>query len=118
SCARARRLRDSSASSNPCSSGVPQAAGYKSRHAGRDARFVPGARADTLPLMSTVLAIDAGTTGITALVIDERGSVVARGQREFAQIFPHPGWIEHDPEAIWEATLIATRAALDAAGMR
>ncbi|MGZ4142358.1 MAG: glycerol kinase GlpK [Actinomycetota bacterium] len=68
--------------------------------------------------MSRVLAIDAGTTGVTALVIDEHGSVVARGYREFQQYFPRPGWVEHDAREIWEATLSAARSALDRAGLR
>jgi glycerol kinase len=61
---------------------------------------------------ANVLAIDAGTTGVTALVVDERGSVVAKGYQEFAQHFPQPGWVEHAPEEIWQATLEATRSAL------
>jgi glycerol kinase len=60
----------------------------------------------------SVLAIDAGTTGVTALVVDERGSVVAKGYQEFAQHFPQPGWVEHAPEEIWQATLEATAAVL------
>ncbi|MFL6238049.1 MAG: glycerol kinase GlpK [Actinomycetes bacterium] len=59
-----------------------------------------------------VLAIDAGTTGVTALVVDESGAVVARGYQEFPQHFPRPGWVEHDPEEIWQATLGACAAAL------
>ena len=59
-----------------------------------------------------VLAIDAGTTGVTALVVDEQGGVLARGYREFAQLFPRPGWVEHEPEDIWTATLAACREAL------
>jgi glycerol kinase len=59
-----------------------------------------------------VLAIDAGTTGVTALVVDEQGAVVARGYREFAQLFPRPGWVEHEPEDIWTATVAACREAL------
>jgi glycerol kinase len=62
-----------------------------------------------------VLAIDAGTTGVTALVVDEQGAVAARGYEEFPQHFPRPGWVEHEPEEIWQATLAACRAALDAA---
>ncbi|MGQ0846078.1 MAG: glycerol kinase GlpK [Sporichthyaceae bacterium] len=64
----------------------------------------------------TVLAIDAGTTGVTALVVTEQGTVAARGYREFPQHFPEPGWVEHDPEEIWQATLGACRTALDSAG--
>jgi len=60
----------------------------------------------------TVLAIDAGTTGVTALVVDETGSVVAKGYKQFGQHFPQPGWVEHAPEEIWQATLEAVRAVL------
>jgi len=60
----------------------------------------------------SVLAIDAGTTGVTALVVTEDGGVAARGYQEFAQHFPRPGWVEHEPEEIWLATLAACRAAL------
>src|SRR6266516_3416772 len=63
----------------------------------------------------SVLAIDAGTTGVTALVVGEAGEVVGRGHREFRQLFPRPGWVEHEPEDIWTATLAACRQALDAA---
>ena len=60
----------------------------------------------------SVLAIDAGTTGVTALVVTPEGTIAARGYQEFAQHFPQPGWVEHAPEEIWQATLEATRAAL------
>ncbi|MGQ0630212.1 MAG: glycerol kinase GlpK [Sporichthyaceae bacterium] len=60
----------------------------------------------------SVLAIDAGTTGVTALVVTADGRVAARGYAEFAQHFPHPGWVEHSPDQIWAATLTAARAAL------
>ena len=63
----------------------------------------------------SVLAIDAGTTGVTALVVTIDGRVAARGYAEFPQHFPQPGWVEHVPEEIWQATLRACRAALDAA---
>jgi glycerol kinase len=68
--------------------------------------------------MPHVLAIDAGTTGVTALIINDEAVVVARGYREFPQHFPKPGWVEHDPAEIWDATLIAVRSALDAGGLR
>ena len=57
--------------------------------------------------MATVLAIDCGTTGVTALLVDEHGDVVGRGYREFPQSFPHPGWVEHDPEDWWTALTAA-----------
>jgi glycerol kinase len=60
----------------------------------------------------TVLAIDAGTTGVTALVVTEDGRIGARGYSEFPQHFPEPGWVEHEPEEIWQATLRACRTAL------
>ncbi|HTY73144.1 MAG TPA: glycerol kinase [Actinomycetes bacterium] len=61
----------------------------------------------------SVLSVDAGTTGVTALVVSEDGRVLARGYREFPQHFPREGWVEHVPEEIWQATLFAVRAALD-----
>jgi glycerol kinase len=64
----------------------------------------------------SILAIDAGTTGVTALVVGEDGAVVARGYQEFPQHFPRPGWVEHEPEEIWLATLAACRQALAAGG--
>jgi len=65
--------------------------------------------------LGAVLAVDAGTTGVTVLLVTETADVLARGYAEFAQHFPRPGWVEHAPEEIWQATLRATRVALDAA---
>ncbi len=62
--------------------------------------------------MSSVLALDQGTTGSTALVIAADGRVVARAYREFTQHFPRPGWVEHDAEEIWRVTLEVAREAL------
>ena len=67
--------------------------------------------------MSRVLAVDAGTTGVTALVIDDAGAIVGRGYREFDQHFPRPGWVEHDADDIWAAWQAAASEALDAAGV-
>lgn len=53
----------------------------------------------------TILAIDAGTTGVTALLVSKDARVVARGYSEFPQHFPADGWVEHDPNEIWTATL-------------
>lgn len=63
-----------------------------------------------------ILAIDAGTTGVTALAVDEKGDVIARGYSEFAQHFPQPGWVEHDPDEIWNATLVAVKLVVDTVG--
>ena len=62
-----------------------------------------------------VLALDQGTTGSTALVLDRRGRVCGRGYAELPQHFPEPGRVEHDPERIWSSVLAATRQALAAA---
>ncbi|MCC6527588.1 MAG: glycerol kinase GlpK [Polyangiaceae bacterium] len=64
-----------------------------------------------------VLAIDQGTTGSTALVMDTTGRTLGRHNVEFEQHFPEPGWVEHAPEAIWRSVLEAVRGALGAAGV-
>ena len=65
----------------------------------------------------SVLAIDAGTTGITVLIVDGAGRVLGKGYREFPQSFPQPGWVEHDPEDWWRGTLASTEEALTTAGL-
>jgi glycerol kinase len=61
-----------------------------------------------------ILAIDQGTTGTTCLVVDEALNVVRRGYAELPQHFPRPGWVEHDPEEIWQSVLAAAgQAGLD-----
>jgi glycerol kinase len=66
--------------------------------------------------VKVVLALDQGTTGSTALVVDAEGTVRGRGYRELPQYFPQPGWVEHDPEEIWQSQLAAAATALAAAG--
>jgi glycerol kinase len=63
-----------------------------------------------------ILAIDAGTTGVTAIAIRQDGSRAAHGYQEFPQHFPQPGWVEHDLDEIWQATLSAVKQVLDAVG--
>ncbi len=53
--------------------------------------------------MARVVAIDAGTTGVRALVVDEQARVADVAYRELTQHFPRPGWVEHDPAEIWDA---------------
>src|SRR5215468_5099326 len=65
----------------------------------------------------TVVAIDQGTTGSTVMVLGERLDVLAKVNREFPQLYPKPGWVEHDPEAIWASVLSALAAALAEAGV-
>ena len=62
-----------------------------------------------------LLAIDQGTTGSTALVLAEDGRTLGRATREFAQHFPKPGWVEHDPEEIWASVVASVEEALAAA---
>jgi len=59
-----------------------------------------------------VLSIDAGTTGITSLLVDHSGQIVSRAYREFPSYFPAPGWVEQDPLQIWDATVATAAAAL------
>ncbi len=59
-----------------------------------------------------ILAIDQGTTGTTALLIDAHLQVVARATREFRQVFPRPGWVEHEALAIWESLQSAVTSVL------
>jgi glycerol kinase len=64
-----------------------------------------------------ILAIDQGTTGTTCLVVDEELRPRGRGYRAVPQHFPRPGWVEHDPEELWESVLGAAEDALQAAGL-
>jgi glycerol kinase len=64
-----------------------------------------------------LLAIDQGTTGTTCLVVDEELVPRGRGYREVPQYFPRPGWVEHDPEELWDSVLGATTDALADAGI-
>jgi len=63
-----------------------------------------------------VLALDQGTTSSRAILFDHEGAVVAVDQHEFPQHFPKPGWVEHDPDEIWESQLRAARGVLARAG--
>src|SRR6185503_13209914 len=51
--------------------------------------------------MKYILALDQGTTSSRAIVFDHSGAIVSVAQQEFRQIFPEPGWVEHDPQEIW-----------------
>ena len=62
--------------------------------------------------MKAVLALDQGTTSSRAILFDHSGAVVAVSQKEFPQIFPRPGWVEHDPGAIWSSQWEVARAVL------
>ncbi|MFT5692233.1 MAG: glycerol kinase [Oceanicoccus sp.] len=59
-----------------------------------------------------ILSIDQGTTSSRAIVFDSSGNIISVAQREFPQLFPNDGWVEHDPETIWESTLVSANNAL------
>jgi glycerol kinase len=64
-----------------------------------------------------LLALDQGTSSSRSIVFDTQGHVVAMAQREFRQIYPQPGWVEHDPNEIWQTQLDTARQALNQAGL-
>lgn len=64
-----------------------------------------------------IAAIDQGTTSTRCMIFDHEGAVVARAQKEHAQIFPRPGWVEHDPEEIWTRTREVIAGALATANL-
>lgn len=64
-----------------------------------------------------LLALDQGTSSSRSIVFDGQGRIVAMAQREFRQIFPNPGWVEHDPNEIWESQLATAKEALAKAGI-
>ena len=66
--------------------------------------------------MAQVMAIDAGTTGVRALAVDETGSIIGWRYREFTQHFPKPGWVEHDAAEIWEAVVAVVSELVDDVG--
>ncbi len=66
----------------------------------------------------SVLAIDQGTTGSTCLVITDDGRIAGRGYREITQHFPEPGWVEHDPDEIFQRTRDAAREAIAQSGLQ
>ena len=67
--------------------------------------------------MTYLLALDQGTSSSRSIVFDARGHVVAQAQTELTQIYPQPGWVEHDPLEIWRSQLATAREALQKAGI-
>ena len=64
-----------------------------------------------------VLAVDQGTTGTHASILDDKLRVVGSAYREFSQHFPKPSWVEHDLEEIWASVEVCIRGALKDAGL-
>jgi len=67
--------------------------------------------------MTYLLALDQGTSSSRSIVFDAQGRIVAQAQQELPQIFPRPGWVEHDPMEIWRGQLATARQALASAGL-
>ena len=68
--------------------------------------------------MTYLLALDQGTSSSRSIVFNAQGRVVAQSQLELAQIYPQPGWVEHDPQEIWRTQLATAREALTKAGIQ
>jgi len=68
--------------------------------------------------MSFILALDQGTTSSRAILFDHQGAIRALAQKEFRQIFPQTGWVEHDPNEIWSSQLEVARQALSSSGLK
>ena len=67
--------------------------------------------------MSYILALDQGTTSSRAIIFDKDSRIISTGQKEYTQIFPRAGWVEHDPFEIWETQIQTTVEALERAGL-
>ena len=65
-----------------------------------------------------IIAMDAGTTSARCILFDRKGTICSVAQQEFAQHYPKPGWVEHDPMEIWSAQLRVTREAMEKAGAK
>lgn len=68
--------------------------------------------------MKYIMALDQGTTSSRCILFDHAGNICSSVQKEFTQIFPHPGWVEHNAKEIWDVTLEVSRAAMDKLGVR
>ena len=67
--------------------------------------------------VSYIMAFDQGTTGSRCIIFDKQGRIITSAAREFMQIYPAPGWVEHDPAALWETQLGVGKDALAKAGL-
>ena len=67
--------------------------------------------------MKYIMSLDQGTTSSRCILFDHAGNICATAQKEFRQIFPHPGWVGHDADEIWNTTLEVSRAAMEKLGV-
>ena len=65
-----------------------------------------------------ILALDQGTTSSRAVIFDQKGTIVSVAQKEFTQIFPKPGWVEHDPDEIWSTQAGMAAEAVSKKGLK
>lgn len=79
-------------------------------------RSIEFSRSEVLQMHKYLMALDQGTTSSRSIVFDLSGRIVASAQNEFPQIFPRDGWVEHDPEDIWNTQLAVAREAMKKAG--
>ena len=63
------------------------------------------------------MALDQGTTSSRCILFNKKGEIIAQANQEFTQIFPKPGWVEHDPEEIWLTQLLSIRKVMNMAGV-
>src|SRR5258705_13686912 len=68
--------------------------------------------------MSFIMAMDQGTTSSRAIIFDHNGAIRSVAQKEFTQIYPQAGWVEHDPKEIWSSQIEVARAALSKASLQ
>ena len=68
--------------------------------------------------MKYIMALDQGTTSSRCILFDKSGNICAVVNKEFRQIFPHPGWVEHDANEIWDTTYEVAHAAMEKLGVQ
>ena len=68
-------------------------------------------------LAKYIMALDQGTTGSRAIIFNRSGSITSTASKEFKQIYPKPGWVEHNPMEIWSSQIEVAKTALDKAGL-
>lgn len=68
-------------------------------------------------MIKYVMAMDQGTTSSRAIIFDKKGAVISTAQKEFTQLFPQPGWVEHDPAEIWSSQIGVATEAMAKAGL-
>lgn len=65
-----------------------------------------------------IMAVDQGTTGTRVILFDHEGNIIANAYREIAQVYPQPGWVEHDPKEYWQTVLECTREVMEKGGLK